>query len=144
MTAILVDSSVWIDHLRGVRTPAVRRLAGLLDALDPDSGEDDPAELLVGDVVLLEVLRGIDDDRQHAAVRMALLAFPQVSLGGSAIALAAAEHYRVLRRRGVTVRGAVDCLIATWCIAHGVALLHGDRDFEAFERYRGLVSVMHG
>jgi predicted nucleic acid-binding protein len=141
VNAVLVDSSVWIDHLRGVRTPAVRRLGALLDDLDPASDADDPAELLVGDLVLAEVLRGINDDRQYAAVRAALLAFPQVTLGGTETALAAAGHYRALRRQGVTVRKVVDCLIAAWCIARGVALLHSDRDFDAFAAHRGLLTL---
>ncbi len=141
MNAVFVDSSVWIDHLRGTRTPAVRRLGALLDALDPASEADDPAELLVGDLVLAEVLRGIDDERQYAAVRAALLAFPQVTLGGTETALAAAGHYRALRRQGITVRKLVDCLIAAWCIARGVALLHSDRDFGAFVERRGLMVV---
>ena len=138
MTAVLVDSSVWIDHLRGVATPEARKLRRLLDALDPDAGEDDPADILVGDLVLLEVLRGVLDDRQHEATRRALLAFPQVHLGGTETALAAVDCYRILRRRGSTVRKAVDCLIAAWCILHRVELLHADRDFLPFAQHCGL------
>nr|WP_294507407.1 hypothetical protein [uncultured Rhodopila sp.] len=41
--AVFVDSSVWIDHLRGTATPGTRTLRRLLDALDPDAGEDDSA-----------------------------------------------------------------------------------------------------
>ena len=138
MTAVFVDSSVWIDHLRGTASPAVGALRRLLDALDPDTGEDDPAEVLVGDLVLLEVLRGIDDDRQQDATRTALLAFPQVELGGTGTALAAVEHHRALRRLGITVRKAVDCLIAAWCIAQAVPLLHNDRDFLPLAAHCGL------
>jgi predicted nucleic acid-binding protein len=136
---VFVDSSVWIDHLRGAATPGTLALRRLLDALDPDAGEDDPAEILVGDLVLLEVLRGISDDRQYDATRSALLAFPQVRIGGTATALAAVDHYRSLRRRGITVRKAVDCLIAAWCIARGVPLLHADRDFAPFAEHCGLL-----
>ena len=139
MTAsVFVDSSVWIDHLRGTVTPGTRTLRGLLRALEPESGEDDPANILVGDLVMLEVLRGLANDRQHDATRSALLAFPQVHVGGTATALAAVDHYRSLRRRGVTVRKAVDCLIAAWCIAPDVPLLHADRDFVPFAEYCGL------
>jgi predicted nucleic acid-binding protein len=136
--AVFVDSSVWIDHLRGTATPGTRALRRLLDALDPDAGEDDPAEILVGDLVLLEVLRGISDDRQYDATRSALLAFRQVEIGGTATALVAVDHYRSLRRRGITVRKAVDCLIAAWCIARRVPLLHADRDFAPFAEHCGL------
>lgn len=138
MNAVFVDSSVWIDHFRGVMTPEVQALRQLLIALDPDTGEDDAAHLLVGDLVLLEVLRGITDERQHDLTRAVLLAFPQVPLGGTELALAAADHYRALRRLGITVRKAVDCLIAAWCIARSVPLLHSDRDFEPFTAHRGM------
>jgi predicted nucleic acid-binding protein len=142
--AVFVDSSVWIDHLRGAVTPGTRTLRRLLDALDPDTGEDDPAEILVGDLVLLEVLRGVSDDRQHDATRSALLAFPQVQVGGTTTALAAVDHDRSLRRRGVTVRKAVDCLIAAWCIARRVPLLHADRDFAPFAEHCGLLIYGRG
>ena len=38
-----------------------------------------------------------------------------------------------------TVRKAIDCLIAAWCIEPGVPLLHADRDFLPFARHRGLL-----
>ncbi len=138
MNAVFVDSSVWIDHLRGKATQEVAVLGRLLDGLDPDGGQDDPAEVLVGDLVLLEVLRGIADDGQQARTRVGLLAFRQVEVGGTGNALAAVDHYRALRQQGVTARKVVDCLIAAWCIEHDVPLLHSDRDFAPFAAHRGL------
>ena len=98
----------------------------------------------MGDLVLLEVLRGILDDRQQERTRQILLAFPQVALGGTETVLAAVGHYRGLRRRGITVRKTVDCLIATWCIARAVPLLHSDRDFLPFAEHCGLREVSVG
>ena len=96
---------------------------------------------MVGDLVLAEVLRGIDDDRQRARVRGVMLSFEVVRVGGRGVALAAAEHYVALRRLGVTVRKVVDCLIAAWCVEHGVPLLHADRDFLPFVAHRGLATA---
>jgi predicted nucleic acid-binding protein len=138
LNAIFVDSSVWIDHFRGVMTPGVRALQALLAALNPESGEDEPTQIFMGDLVLLEVLRGIVSDQQQERTRRILLAFPQVELAGTATTLAAVDHYRALRRRGITVRKAVDCLIAAWCIARSVPLLHSDRDFLPFAAHCGL------
>ena len=138
MSRVLVDSSVWIDHLRGVDSRETRILRALLRRLDPWTGSATPDEILVGDLVILEVLRGIDDDGQRRRVRESLLAFATVRLGGPATALLAVEHYIALRRHGQTVRKAIDCLIAAWCIEHDVALLHADRDFLPFVRHRGL------
>jgi predicted nucleic acid-binding protein len=141
---IFVDSSVWIDHLRGVESRETRLFRSLLRRLDPfapSASEDEVTEIVVGDLVLVEVLRGIDDDRQRAQVRGVMLSFEVVGVVGRGVALAAAEHYVALRRLGVTVRKAVDCLIAAWCVAHNVPLLHADRDFLPFVAHRGLATA---
>jgi len=70
-----------------------------------------------------------------------MLSFEVVGVGGRGVALVAAEHDVALRRLGVTVRKAVDCLIAAWCIAHSVPLLHADRDFLPFVAHRGLATA---
>lgn len=144
MKRVFVDSSAWVDHLRGVDSRETRLLRSLLRRLDPlaaSGSAEPPVDVLVGDVVLLEVLRGIDDDRQRRRVRETLLAFELVRVGGTTTALQAVEHYVALRRLGQTVRKAIDCLIATWCIEHDVPLLHADRDFLPFVHHRGLLQV---
>jgi predicted nucleic acid-binding protein len=138
VSRVFVDSSVWIDYLRGVATPETGQLGELFDALDPDGGADHPIDILVGDIVLLEVLRGIDNDGQWNRTRTILLAFEQVEIGGTQTALVAVDHFRTLRRHGFTVRKAVGCLIAAWCIGNDVPLLHRDRDFEPFVAHCGL------
>ena len=138
---LLIDSSVWIDHLRGERTRETAILGTLLARLDPEltrGGGEDAAELVVGDLILSEVLRGIPDPREHAAVKDVLLSFVVVTIGGPELALEAADHYRALRRRGATVRKTIDLLIGTWCVANDCALLHSDRDFEPMTRHLGL------
>jgi predicted nucleic acid-binding protein len=42
----------------------------------------------------------------------------------------AAEIYRNLRVRGITIRSPNDCLIAASAILNGIELLHADRDFD--------------
>jgi predicted nucleic acid-binding protein len=138
---VLIDSSVWIDHLRGVRTRETAILARLLAWLDPEleSGEHPASpDLLVGDLVLCEVLRGIPDPREYAVVREVLLSFEVVTIGGTDLALDAADHYRALRRLGVTMRKTIDLLIGTYCIAKDCALLHSDGDFDPMTLHLGL------
>lgn len=138
---VLVDSSVWIDHLRGVRTRETEILDRLLASLDPELGLYDaeaPADLLIGDLILCEVLRGIPDAREHAAVKEILLSFEVMTIGGVDLALEAADRYRALRRRGVTVRKTIDLLIGTYCIVRDCVLLHSDRDFDPMTRHLGL------
>lgn len=138
---VLVDSSVWIDHLRGVRTRETEIIDRLLASLDPELGLYDgeaPADLLIGDLILCEVLRGIPDAREHAAVKEILLSFEVMTIGGVDLGLEAADRYRALRRRGVTVRKTIDLLIGTYCIVRDCVLLHSDRDFDPMTRHLGL------
>lgn len=119
---ILVDSSVWIDYFNGRITSATERLDKLL-------GQEPVA---VGDLILLEVLQGFDDERGLNQAKKLLTSLTVVELGGREIAIKAAQHYHTLRRAGVTVRKTIDTLIATRCIESGFELLHDDRDFEPF------------
>lgn len=123
---ILVDSSVWIDYLRGTSEPAAARLDRLLA-----EGEE---TLLLGDLILMEVLRGCRSDREYERVLKVVSPLECVTLGGRAIAVKAAQNYRALLRRGVTVSKSVDLLIATWCIEERCALLQDDRDFEPLQK----------
>lgn len=127
---ILVDASVWIDFFNGRDNLQTGRLADLL--------EDGAAPLGMGDLTLFEVLRGFRHPQDFLAARQALAALPVVEIGGERNAIAAAEHYRALRSQGVTVRSPIDVLLAGYCIEHGHALLHNDRDFDALESQRGL------
>lgn len=130
---VLVDASVWVDYLRGRTTPEV-------DWLDRNLGA---RPLGLTDVTLCEVMQGCPD-HQEAELAARLLEFSVLRTGGVDLALMAAENYRRLRRRGVTVRKTIDCWIATFCLQHGHTLLHSDRDFAPFERHLGLRVVHHG
>ena len=128
---ILVDSSVWIDHLRNTVTPQVSGLRTLIRR----------QQLLVGDLILCEVLQGVRSEAQARIVEARMREFDVISLCDPDIAIAAAGHYRTLRRGGITVRTTVDLIIGTFCIERGHALLHSDRDFEPMECYLGLQTV---
>ena len=128
---ILVDSSVWIDYFRGADTPQVA-------LLDTCFGR---TRLAVGDLIAVEVLQGVRDEREFKLVKQTLAAFDHVNLVGYALAIKAAENYRALRALGITVRKTIDNLIATHCIESGLTLLHADNDFLPFEQHLGLRSA---
>ncbi len=132
---LVVDSSVWIDFFTDADTPAVELLADMLG-----HGE---VRIVVPDLVLFEVLRGFRHERDHREARLLMESLTIENAGGAALALAAAQHYRSLRAQGVTVRSSIDVLVATFCIENDYALLHRDRDFQAFERLRGLRGWRH-
>jgi len=128
---IVVDSSVWIDFLNGRNAPHVQRLRTVL-------GTD---EVIVGDLMVCEVMQGLDSERAAREVETLLRRFEIVAMAGDAIAVAAAGHFRSLRRRGITVRKTIDLLIGTWCIENRRPLLHNDSDFHPMTRHLGLIEV---
>lgn len=126
---ILVDSSVWIAHLDGRETATTARLRALA-ATQP---------LLIGDLILLEVLQGARSEAHATRIERGLRRYPVVPLLGDELASRAAHHYRRLRTIGVTLRKTADLIIGTYCIEHGHALLHDDRDFDAMQKHLGLI-----
>jgi predicted nucleic acid-binding protein len=128
---IVVDSSVWIDFLNGRNVPHVKRLRTIIGT----------EEVVVGDLMLCEVLQGLDDERTAREVEGLMRRFEIVHMAGDVIAVAAAHNFRSLRRRGITVRKTIDLLIGTWCIENRRPLLHNDSDFHPMARYLGLVEL---
>ena len=128
---ILVDSSVWIDYLRGTSSPQAEKLDALLGTVP----------LAIGDLILTEVLQGCATDREFNAVKRTLSTLHTVNLGGLELAIEAAKNFRKLRALGFTVRKTIDTVIATRCIMDGLELLHSDRDFDPFEKHLGLRCV---
>jgi hypothetical protein len=129
---IVVDSSVWIDFLRGRRAAHVARLRSLLGS----------SEIIVGDLMLCELLQGLENERAARDVEALLRRFEIVPMAGDAVAVNAARNFRVLRGRGVTIRKTIDLVIGTWCIEHRRPLLHNDGDFRQMARHLGLVEVL--
>ena len=68
--------------------------------------------------------------------------FQQLTISNAEIAIQAAQNYRYLRARGVTIRKTIDTLIATRCIINEIPLLHSDRDFDPFVIHLGLKSII--
>ncbi len=116
---ILVDTTVWIDWFKGNDTAHVLALERLI-------GEHE--DLCVCGVILTEVLQGIRDDKDYAIVAARFQSFVYLPMGQITFTKAA-ELYRTLRRKGVTIRNAVDCMIAAVAIEHDIPLLQNDRDF---------------
>ena len=130
---IIVETSVWVDFFRGVRT---RQTTWLLENLgQPVLG--------LTDLTYCEILQGQRTDASFEQLRYSLQQVGVHPTGGVELAEAAARNYRALRRKGVTIRTTIDCLIATFCLREGHTLLHSDRDFTPFEQHLGL-KVMRG
>jgi hypothetical protein len=125
---ILIDSSVWIDYFNGNKTAQT-------DWLDSALGE---TPIIIGDLILTEVLQGFHSDKDFKIARDLLLRIPFMPMGGRELALESAMNYRLLRKKGVTVRKTIDVMIGTFCIHYRLPLLHDDRDFDPMVKFLGL------
>ncbi len=128
---VIVDTTVFVDYLRGLRNAET-------DYFDRELGR---IPFGLTDLILCEVLQGIQDERVFTQVLRALRKFEIFDTGGQELAIAATRNFRDLRQRGRTVRKTMDCWIATFCLRHGHSLLHRDRDFDHFEEFLGLTVV---
>jgi hypothetical protein len=128
---ILVDTSVWIAHLRGQTTQATAKLE-VAAMREP---------LLIGDLILLEVLQGARNEAHALRIERGLRSYAVASLLDAELALRAARNYRKLRELGITIRKTADLIIGTFCIEHRHSLLHDDRDFAPMEQHLGLKVV---
>lgn len=117
----LIDTSVWIDFLRGNASEAVEKLKQLLR---------DRVPVGITSAIYQELLQGAESEAHFEKFRdyFGSQRFyhpldPVVSY------CEAARIYFACRRRGITVRSTIDCLIARIAIEQDLALLQSDRDF---------------
>jgi predicted nucleic acid-binding protein len=118
---VVVDTSVWIDFFRGATTSVVERFVALVD---------DDAGIAITDVILTEILQGLRSEADVRRVERRLSPFEVLRLEELDDFRRAAALYRSARRKGITIRRTLDCLIASVCIREGAALLHADSDFD--------------
>jgi predicted nucleic acid-binding protein len=125
---IVVDSNTWADFFNGVKTPHTERL---------DDALRDEEDLAVVSTIITEVLQGFRTHAGFERARRILVALPVIEPDVDCH-VRAARLFRSLRQKGVTVRGAVDCVIAQVCLDGGAELLSPDTDFEHIARHTSL------
>jgi predicted nucleic acid-binding protein len=128
---ILVDTSVWVDHLNDTATTEVDVLRQLI-------GRE---YLPVGDLILCEVLQGLRSEAEAETVEEALRRFDIVPIASADVAVLAAAHSRFLREKGIAVRRANTLLIGAFCIGRHISLLHSDPDFMPMQAHFNLQTV---
>jgi len=129
---ILVDTSVWIDYFNGKGNAQT-------DALDSALEEGTVA---IGDLIFLEILQGFRSERDFRKAKATLETLDLYELLGHSMALRSAENYRILRKKGLTIRKTNDVVIATFCIENKLPLLFSDKDFVPFVDHLGLSAVV--
>jgi predicted nucleic acid-binding protein len=118
---IAVDSSVWINHLRGLGT----RKDLLLD-----QHLQEGSTLAITDVVYMELLKGPASSAEIARIKLRIAQTSILQMAGLEDYEFAAELFRKARMQGHTIRRSTDCMIAAVCIREGMPLLHDDADFD--------------
>ena len=123
---ILIDTSAWVEFLRGTGSPICDRVEALLGG-----------EIATCDAVRMEVLAGARDEHHLERLR-GLLARATVIPTTPADYDEAAALYRRCRREGYSLRRLIDCLIASVAIRAAAPILHHDGDFAVLARHAGL------
>jgi len=126
---ILIDTSAWVEFLRGTGTPACDRVETLLGA-----------DLATCHPVRMEVLSGARDEYHLERLRRLLARAAMLPVTPADYDDAAAL-FRRCRRQGEPVRRLIDCLIAAVAIRTDTPILHHDADFDALVRHTALRSA---
>jgi|SRR5580692_10942469 predicted nucleic acid-binding protein len=126
---LLFDTSVWIDFLRNKNTPEADLLTDYIASNHP---------LVLTPTIIQEVLQGIRDDAQYRQIKDILSYITTFQLPPIQAAIGAAELYRSLRKKGLTIRKSNDCLIAFYAIEFSTPLAHSDADFDVIAAHSKL------
>ena len=129
---VLVDTSVWVDFFKSQSDfPHVTALKNLISS---------NVELAICGVIYTEVLQGIKSDKEYRLVKelfdeLTCLPMPQ------SVYLKSAEIYRDLRKKGITIRKPIDCMIGSVALVNNIPLLHNDKDFKPLEEHFNLQCI---
>ena len=128
---ILVDTSVWIDYFNGNDNKYTEYLDGALIE----------GNVALGDLIFLEILQGIRENKEYKRLKSLLGRLDQYTLFDKDMVAHCADHYRSLRKKGITIRKTADVIIATFCIQNHIPLLYTDKDFDPFVNHLKLRKV---
>lgn len=121
----LVDTSVWIDYIKGVGCEHVDFLDTLLK---------NPLAVGLNDLICMEILQGTKDQKTFDQFREYFSGQKMYRFSDPLEShVAAAQIFFDCRRKGVTVRSSIDCLITQCAIEHDLILLHNDKDFKQMD-----------
>jgi predicted nucleic acid-binding protein len=130
---ILVDTSVWIEYLRGTGSLAAVELRRLLS--------EELNQVAMCEPVAMEILSGAADDKTHAKLEQLVNGLPSLGVDDAVDFRVAAGIYRAARHAGQTIRSLNDCLIAAVAIRHNARIVHRDADFDVISGMTALKST---
>lgn len=120
MTPVLVDTSVWVEWLRGGNGPAARLVEEL--AVEPATA------ICVTQPVVMELRCGAPA-AQLTVLDDVLSRMTMLAVDADIDFAVAADLYRAVRAAGHTPRSTLDCLIGAVALRRSAVPAHRDRDF---------------
>jgi len=129
MKPLLFDTTIWIDYLNGV----VSKESNLLNTYI-----ENDYKFFLCPIIIQEVLQGIRNDKDYVNVRSIFAHMDVLIIDPVEASIGAAELYRQLRKKGVTIRKSNDCLIAFYAIYYNLPLINNDKDFVAIAKHTPL------
>ena len=118
---ILVDTSVLIQFFRGIRSEGAERFTVVLRRKIPFG---------INSLIFQEVLQGAGSEKEYSTLKKYLETQLFYHLKDPVDSFAkAAKIYLSCRKKGITIRSTIDCIIAQTALENDLALIHEDNDF---------------
>jgi predicted nucleic acid-binding protein len=115
----MVDTSVWVDFFNGHPSRQADALAHLIR---------EEADLVTCGLIVSEVLQGLRQAKSRTTIERHFREMDWLSPEEPDTYIEAAELFRSLRARGITIRSTIDCVIANLAAHHDALILSKDRD----------------
>jgi predicted nucleic acid-binding protein len=119
---ILVDTSVLIHFFKGIDNKSNRKFRIVLQRGMPFG---------INSLIFQEVLQGAGSEKEYLTLKKYLETQRFYHLKDPIGSFAeAAKIYLDCRKKGITIRSTIDCLIAQTALENDLLLLHEDSDFD--------------
>jgi predicted nucleic acid-binding protein len=123
---ILVDTSVLIQFLKGINSEGAKKFSIVLQRKIPFG---------INSLIFQEVLQGAGSEKEYLILKKYLESQRFYHLKDPVDSFAkAAKIYLDCRKKGITIRSTIDCLIAQTALENGLVLLHEDSDFDLMSK----------
>lgn len=130
----LIDTSVWIDFLKQKNTQQVKYFEKIID-------EDTSFGLT--NIIYQEILQGAATLKDFNTLHEYLSTQLFYEEESHESYQQAAKLYFNCRKKGLTIRSTIDCLIAQIAIENKLTLLHNDKDFEHIQKVQPALKLLH-
>jgi predicted nucleic acid-binding protein len=123
---VVIDTSVWIDYFNGNENEKTKILEYIMES---------DRQIIMPGIIYVEILQGIRTDKMYDEIKESLDEFIFEYYDDKNIYLKAVEIYRTCRKKGITIRKTIDCLIAAIVLERNFDFLHNDKDFDSIAEF---------